>query len=342
MKKWVIGALLAATAGLAGSPAWAQDDGGRRGGWRNRDGQRAERPQGSNAQNGSQNGNWRNRGDAGAQGGRDEAAVVAQAQARAESDARQQRRDTQRRLEAGSGSTQGPARQQAVDSGRAGGWSRDRNGDGRVDTFGRDRNRDGRPDTFARDRNGDGRPDTFARDRNGDGRPDTFARDRNGDGRPDTFARDRNGDGRPDTFARDRNGDGRADGFANRGRQNDRNGWNGGRFDNQRFSGNRWNRDWRSDGRYDWNRYRSGNRYTYRLPRYYAPGGWSYGYRRFSIGVTLQSVLWGQNYWIDDPYSYRLPPAYGPYRWVRYYNDALLVDIRSGEVVDTVYDIFWY
>jgi hypothetical protein len=26
---------------------------------------------------------------------------------------------------------------------------------------------------------------------------------------------------------------------------------------------------------------------------------------------------------------------------VRYYNDALLVDIYTGEVVDTVYDIFW-
>jgi len=26
---------------------------------------------------------------------------------------------------------------------------------------------------------------------------------------------------------------------------------------------------------------------------------------------------------------------------VRYYNDALLVDLDSGRVVDTVYDIFW-
>ncbi|MEG8047084.1 RcnB family protein [Sphingomonas aerolata] len=36
-----------------------------------------------------------------------------------------------------------------------------------------------------------------------------------------------------------------------------------------------------------------------------------------------------------------MPEAYGPYRWVRYYNDALLVDLDSGRVVDTVYDIFW-
>ncbi|RZM12158.1 MAG: hypothetical protein EOP67_66195, partial [Sphingomonas sp.] len=54
-----------------------------------------------------------------------------------------------------------------------------------------------------------------------------------------------------------------------------------------------------------------------------------------------QASLWSRNYWIDDPYSYRLPEAYGPYRWVRYYDDALLVDVRTGVVVDTAYGIFW-
>ena len=55
----------------------------------------------------------------------------------------------------------------------------------------------------------------------------------------------------------------------------------------------------------------------------------------------LDQLLFSQSYWIDDPYDYRLPEAYGEYRWVRYYNDALLVDIYSGEVVDVVYDIFY-
>ena len=57
--------------------------------------------------------------------------------------------------------------------------------------------------------------------------------------------------------------------------------------------------------------------------------------------MTLSSLLFAQNYWIADPYSYRLPDAYGPYRWVRYYDDALLVDVYSGEVVDAMYDFFW-
>jgi hypothetical protein len=102
-----------------------------------------------------------------------------------------------------------------------------------------------------------------------------------------------------------------------------------------------WSRSWRSDRRYDWNGYRQANRNVYRLPRYYPPSGYGYGYQRFSVGLTLGSMLYGSGYWINDPYAYRLPPADGPYRWVRYYNDALLVDLETGEVVDMVYDLFW-
>ncbi|WP_404338304.1 RcnB family protein [Sphingomonas sp. MMS12-HWE2-04] len=105
--------------------------------------------------------------------------------------------------------------------------------------------------------------------------------------------------------------------------------------------GGQWNNRWRNDGRYDWRGYRNGNRSLYRLPRYYAPSGWGYGYRRFGIGYTLSEMLFAPQYWINDPFYYRLPEAYGPYRWVRYYNDALLVDVDTGEVVDVINDIFW-
>ncbi|HXG80207.1 MAG TPA: RcnB family protein, partial [Sphingomicrobium sp.] len=46
-------------------------------------------------------------------------------------------------------------------------------------------------------------------------------------------------------------------------------------------------------------------------------------------------------YWLHDPWYYRLPPAYGPYRWVRYWNDALLVNVHTGEVVDVIHNFFW-
>jgi hypothetical protein len=105
-------------------------------------------------------------------------------------------------------------------------------------------------------------------------------------------------------------------------------------------SGQRWSRDWHNDHRYDWHDYRYANRGVYHLSPYYAPyHGW--GYRQLSVGFILQPLFYGSAYWIGDPYTYRLPPVYGPYRWVRYYNDALLVNIYTGEVVDVVHGIFW-
>lgn len=104
--------------------------------------------------------------------------------------------------------------------------------------------------------------------------------------------------------------------------------------------GGGWDRDWRRDQRYDWQRYRYANRSLFQVGRYYPPYGYSYGYNRFSIGVVLGSAFFGSNYWINDPYAYRLPAAYEPYRWVRYYNDVLLIDVRSGYVVDVIYDFF--
>lgn len=103
----------------------------------------------------------------------------------------------------------------------------------------------------------------------------------------------------------------------------------------------RWdNRGWRNDHRYDWYRYRAANRAIFRPGRYYAPFH-GYRYSRIGIGFRLGSPFYSNRYWINDPWHYRLPPAYGPYRWVRYYDDALLVDIYSGQVVDVIHDFFW-
>ena len=141
--------------------------------------------------------------------------------------------------------------------------------------------------------------------------------------------------------------DGRRDGRPE-GRLDSGNNWRGSLAGNRRFddrtrwnSQRRWNNDWRQDRRYDWRSYRSRYGDRYRMGRYYAPRGWSYGYRSFSTGIFLNSLLFSNNYWINDPWSYRLPPAYGTLRWVRYYDDALLVDIRDGYVVDVIRDFFW-
>lgn len=98
-----------------------------------------------------------------------------------------------------------------------------------------------------------------------------------------------------------------------------------------------WNRgNW---DRNNWQVFRDRNRSLFHLPRYVGPRG--YSYRRFDRGYRLEPFFYAQQYWIDDPDEYQLPPAYGPYRWVRYYNDALLVNIYTGEVEDVMYDFFW-
>lgn len=102
---------------------------------------------------------------------------------------------------------------------------------------------------------------------------------------------------------------------------------------------NRWSRNWHRDSRYDWRRYRDYNRSSFRLGFYYDPFG--YNYRRWSIGSYLFPSYYGSRYWLNDPWQYRLPPAYGPYRWVRYWDDALLVNIYTGEVVDVIHSFFW-
>lgn len=102
----------------------------------------------------------------------------------------------------------------------------------------------------------------------------------------------------------------------------------------------RWNTHWRDSSRYDWYGWR--NRYPsyFQVGVYYSPYR-NYSYRRLSIGYFLDSLFFGQDYWIADPGYYRLPEAYGPYRWVRYYDDAVLVNIYDGEVADVIYNFFW-
>jgi hypothetical protein len=101
-----------------------------------------------------------------------------------------------------------------------------------------------------------------------------------------------------------------------------------------------WNQDWRRDRRYDWYSYRNYNRSLYNLGRYYAPYR-GYDYQRFSIGFFLEPLFYSSNYWLGNPGYYRLPPAYPGTQWVRYYDDVLLVDVYSGEVIDVIYDFFW-
>lgn len=100
-----------------------------------------------------------------------------------------------------------------------------------------------------------------------------------------------------------------------------------------------WNGNWRHDTRYNWHDYRQHHRSIYHLGYYHDPFGWAY--QTFAIGWRLWPSYYESSYWIEDPWTYRLPPAPPGTRWIRYYNDALLVDIYTGEVLDVIHDFFW-
>ncbi len=101
----------------------------------------------------------------------------------------------------------------------------------------------------------------------------------------------------------------------------------------------RWTSDWRHDRRYDWRNWRHRHRNRFHLGFYFDPFGWDYF--RYGIGWRLWPSYYRSSFWLRDPWQYRLPPAYGPYRWIRYHNDALLVNVYTGNVVDVIYDFFW-
>jgi len=147
---------------------------------------------------------------------------------------------------------------------------------------------------------------------------------------------------RRDNHRSDRRADHRSDHRADRNR-NDR------RADQRRD----YRRDYRHDSRRDyraghsgrnWSSWRSQHRsyrpsHRYHAPRYRRPHGWYY--RRWSFGDFLPSLFWSNQYWIGNYGLYDLPPPPPGAVWVRYGDDALLIDRYSGEVIDVVYGIFY-
>jgi Ni/Co efflux regulator RcnB len=70
-----------------------------------------------------------------------------------------------------------------------------------------------------------------------------------------------------------------------------------------------------------------------------APGGWS-AYRRPVRGWTLPSYWMGGSYFLSDWTNWGLTSPPHGYFWVRYYDDAVLVD-RGGRVWDSVRGVDW-
>ena len=323
LSKAMMGLLVGATL-MTPMAAQAQDQDRGHGGWRGGGGDAgAQRGGGGGGDAGAQRGGWqRGSGDqSGGNPGRGgDPGAVANGAARHE--AVQQGREANRQVErpAPVGQPQAPVapRAEAIGQGRRQ-WQGNGNGNGSRGDWNRGQDNRAR-DSEANDQRRQAAAAEMDRQRN--------ANDQRERGRDDNRNLDRNHDVNRN-WATERRGDNR-DG--NRSWTTNRRDWGG----NDHRA---WNHDWRGDRRYNWQSYRNQHRDIYRLPRYEARFG--YSYHRWYPGYRFDPWFYSSSFWIDDPFYYRLPPAYGPYRWVRYYDDAVLVDTDTGEIEDILYNFFF-
>ena len=89
--------------------------------------------------------------------------------------------------------------------------------------------------------------------------------------------------------------------------------------------------------REDWRDYRKAHRDVYARGHWEAP----YRYRAWDRGVVLHRQYYAPRYYVNDPWRYRLNDRGRDFRWVRNYDDVLLVNIRTGRVVDVYRNFFW-
>ncbi len=96
-------------------------------------------------------------------------------------------------------------------------------------------------------------------------------------------------------------------------------------------------RDAKREYREDWRDYRQSNRNAFRGSRFAAP----FGYRSFNNGVSIRSSYYSPRYYVNNYNNYRLRAPGRNLRYVRHYNDVLLVNVRSGRVVEVYRNFFW-
>jgi Ni/Co efflux regulator RcnB len=77
----------------------------------------------------------------------------------------------------------------------------------------------------------------------------------------------------------------------------------------------------------------------FQAPAYRRPSGW-YAHR-WTFGEILPALFWARDYWLTDYYDFGLMPPPPGTVWVRYGQDALLIDEYSGEVIQVEYGVFY-
>ncbi|WEK47486.1 MAG: RcnB family protein [Candidatus Andeanibacterium colombiense] len=98
-------------------------------------------------------------------------------------------------------------------------------------------------------------------------------------------------------------------------------------------------REDRKELREDWRDYRNKNRNAFHRSAYSAPRGMMY--RPVAVGARLHRAFYGKPYWVSNYSAYRLPRPGAGLTYVRYGNDVLLINSRTGRVI-RVYDKFFW
>jgi Ni/Co efflux regulator RcnB len=94
-------------------------------------------------------------------------------------------------------------------------------------------------------------------------------------------------------------------------------------------------REYREDMQ-DWRHRYRGNDRAFRGDRWNGNSG----YTAFRPGWQVKRDFYGSRYQLANPGRYGLPPAYGANRWIRHHDDALLVNLRSGQVVRVIRNVW--
>ncbi|HMJ06177.1 MAG TPA: RcnB family protein [Chthoniobacterales bacterium] len=75
--------------------------------------------------------------------------------------------------------------------------------------------------------------------------------------------------------------------------------------------------------------------------RAYAAPVRNWRYRPVTVGFQLQPTFYGSRYYVNDYNAFQLRAPARNQRWVRYGDDLLLVNIRTGRVIQVVQNRYW-
>jgi len=76
----------------------------------------------------------------------------------------------------------------------------------------------------------------------------------------------------------------------------------------------------------------------FRVAHYRWPHGWAY--HRYAVGAVLPRAFWNPFYYVYNWAYFGLAAPGDGLQWVRYGPDLLLIDLATGNVINTIYGVF--